>query len=962
MDEQSIRTNEQAEESLHQTPPPVSAKQPLIQFVLMGIVFAAVTALVVCLTMGTASLTTTAQKVLYPALSGILLAALTVLWLYYQSFSSDKLNHTPKAWFFPVLGGALTLIVASIGYICIGMWPVGEKTAMIVDMHHQYAPMLSQLRDMLLNGGSPLYSFEIGTGTSFIPLFAYYLASPLNVLLILFPEAYLAEGILVITLIKMTLTGALMTLCLQYVFKRRSYATVVVGLMYALMMYMLAYSWNIMWLDCVMFLPLCIMGFERMMRTGKYLLYILSLAYTLYANYYIGFMVCIFLVLYYLTFFFRAKRSGIKQAVGFGRFAIGSLLGGGLAMVILIPVVMSLSSTSAAGGSLPTFSTNFNVFELFGRGLFETSPTIRSGNLPNMYCGVLAVLALPIFATMKSIPLRRRLSYLALLGVMGLSLIFNQLDLLWHGLHSPNDLPYRFSFLYCFALLLITYEVLYRIKDIKPIQIGGSLFGIAIYLILEEQFGTQEYSYISLYVSFALIAVYAAVMLFVAHKKMAVRCAYVLTLVFVTAEMLFNASATFQAMNSNEHYTSHSNYLDNDVTKAVEATVSRMEEIGDAEANGAFYRMEFLPRRTTADTAMFDYRGITVFASSGSYDMTRFMGSMGYDVNGVNSQLYKSFVPTADSLMGLKYIAMEADVSGHPQLQKRETVQVGGSTYYIYENPYALPVGFMVNSSVKSWQYSYYNPMASQNSLFSAMTGNTSEVMQCQQIVSESDTATVNGVSSFSMNGAQTASFRTTVSAQGQIYIHVDCRAAKSISVTSGSNTWSVTTYEPYIIDAGTLAAGSEVRVTITSENSCSGNIYVARLDENAFKQDMQVLSSNGLQVTSFNDSSLTGTIHVDEAGVMCTAIQYDEGWTVKVDGKKVDTFAIGDALLGIDLEAGDHEISLSFYPKGLTAGVILSVVSLLALLVLLDYVQRRDTGKGFIPFFNKKEKRTADK
>ncbi len=920
-------------------------------YILYAIAFLAVATMVYLLTKNTESLVSEAQKVLYPLFAGGLIGGMTVVWLYHQTTPSSRLNGDVKSWFFPVLTGALSLLVAIVAYIGIGMWPVGEKSAMIVDMHHQYAPMLSQLREMLLNGGSLMYNMEIGSGTSFIPLFAYYLASPLNVLLVLFPQAYLAEGILVITLIKMALTGGFMALCVQYIFKRRNYASVVIGVMYAFCMYMLAYSWDIMWLDCVMCLPLVIMGFEHMMRTGKYLLYVLTLAYTLYANYYIGFMVCIFLVLYYVAFVVRVKRSLQKQVVGFSRFAIGSLLGGGIAMFILLPAFLSLASTSAAGGSMPEFATNFNVFEIIGRGLYGVEPTIRSGNLPNLYCGVLAVLALPIFATMSSIPLRRRLAYMGLFAVMTCSLVINQIDLMWHGMHSPNDLPYRYSFLYSFAVLLVAYEVLYRIKDIKPVQIFGSIFGIGVYLILEEQFGKEDYSYISLYVSFALIVVYGLIMLLVSQKKMASRAAYALFALIVIGEMMFNATSSFCQMNGNEHYTSHSSYLDNEKTQAVQATVNRMEEIGDAAANGDFYRVEFLPRRTTTDTALFGYRGISVFASSGSYEMTRFMGSMGYNVNGVNSQMFESYVPTADSLMGIKYIALEQNITNHPQLVQLEKVTVGSESYYIYENPYALSLGYMVNESVKDWEYSYYDPMFSQNTFFKAMTSTAEDIMKCAQITTPNESlAYVNGKTAFGINaGSSSAIFKAVVEEEGRTFIHVDCRAAKSIHVNAGGNSWNVTTYQPYIIDAGDLAVGTEVTVTITTENGCGGNVFVATMDEAVFERNMTLLSKNELAIDSFTDSHLQGKIHVDEAGVMMTSLTYDKGWTVKVDGKKAETFAIGNALLGIDLTAGDHEIDISFVPSGFVPGVIISTLSVVALILLLDYLKCRDTGKGFI-------------
>ena len=119
----------------------------------------------------------------------------------------------------------------------LGVWPLGERSVMTVDMHHQYAPMLDKLREMILTGGNPFYSFEIGMGTSFFPLFAYYLASPLNLLLVFFPEHLLTEAILVITLIKIALCAAFFAACLQYIYRRRGPAIPALAVMYSMMMY-----------------------------------------------------------------------------------------------------------------------------------------------------------------------------------------------------------------------------------------------------------------------------------------------------------------------------------------------------------------------------------------------------------------------------------------------------------------------------------------------------------------------------------------------------------------------------------------------------------------------------------------------------------------------------------------------------------------------------------------------------
>ena len=945
-----------------------------IRSVILAILFVCLTALLFLGFRQDEVLQSEAQAVLYPLGMALVLASLAVTWLWMQTADPrQRLNLSPRArrWMYPVISGVLALACMSLAYMYLGIWPIGERSAMIVDMHHQYAPLLAQLREMLLHGGNPLYSFNIGLGTSFIPLFGYYLASPFNLLLTLFPENLLTEGIVVITLLKNALSAAFFAACLQYVYKKRSPVIPAMAIMYSLMMYLLAYSWNIMWLDVIMVLPLAVLFLERLLRTGKYLGYILTLAYALFANYYIAFMMCLFLVLYFIVYAVREKRSGKVLRQSAGRFVLGSVLGGGLVMFLLIPVYLGLRLTSAAGAELPELSTNFSFFDLFGQQLFRTVPTIRSGNLPNIYCGLLPVLLAPIFATTKAIPLRRRISYLGLLGIMAFSFVINQMDLVWHGLHSPNDLPYRFSFLYSFVLLLIAYEVLLHLKDIAFKQIGGTLAVLAVYLILLERLGKGEgetYSFDNIYVSMLLLAVYAVIVALAACRKWSLRPAYMFLTLIVTAEMLMNAGATMRTLHANEYFTAHDDYVDNEITESWRDAVDETKRIGDLATDNGFYRMEFLPRRTTVDPALYDYRGLTVFASSNPYNTVKFMGSMGYAINGVNSYLYHSFVAPIDSLLGLKYVILETPLASHQQLQQIGSTTTGNTTRYIYENPYALPLGYMVKPTVRQWIPTEYDPITSQNTLFKRMTGNNVDTYTVHPVTVAADSTgiatisenTSNGVdTAFSLSGidgeSTSAHFNVTIPQDGQAFIFLDCRAAESLSASQGGNSWDVTPHEPYLIDAGNLKAGDTVEVTVTATQSCIGTIHVATLNKDVFEQNMRQLAQGGLDVTSFSDTHIEGTVDAAEAGIMMTSITYDEGWTVKIDGKEVktissemreaaDTGTVGmaEALLAFEVPEGTHTITLTFFPKGLALGLVLSVISLAGLILLLIYQRHR--------------------
>ena len=112
---------------------------------------------------------------------------------------------------------------------------------------------------------------------------------------------------------------------------------------------------------------------------------------------------------------------------------------------------------------------------------------------------------------------------MAMLAVVGFSFVLNQLDLLWHGLHSPNDLPYRFSFLYSFVLILIAYETLLHLRLVQFKQIAVSFTAILTYLVIEERFGDDAYGFDSIYISLLLAAIYAVIAVLVSRRKLSWR-------------------------------------------------------------------------------------------------------------------------------------------------------------------------------------------------------------------------------------------------------------------------------------------------------------------------------------------------------------------------------------------------------------------------------------------------------
>ena len=156
----------------------------------------------------------------------------------------------------------IPVIVMVLIFIQRGIFPFGEESFLRTDMYHQYAPFFSEFRYKLTHGGSLLYSWDVGMGVNFAALFAYYLASPLNWLILLCPAKYVIEFMTISIVVKIGLCGWSMAYYLRHHCKTQDFGIVFFGIFYALSGYMAAYSWNIMWLDCIMLFPVAMLGFD----------------------------------------------------------------------------------------------------------------------------------------------------------------------------------------------------------------------------------------------------------------------------------------------------------------------------------------------------------------------------------------------------------------------------------------------------------------------------------------------------------------------------------------------------------------------------------------------------------------------------------------------------------------------------------------------------------------------------
>ena len=390
------------------------------------------------------------------------------------------------AFFIPFILMLFAFAVAKIS-------PFGQNQILVTDSWHQYYPFLVDYHDKLRTGGSLLWTWKSGGGTNYVALIAYYLASPLNFFSVLVPPERLREFFMFITCVKIGLSGMFFALFLRISFKRRDVCITAFGIMYALCAFIMGYYWNIIWLDTVALLPLVVAGAFALLRHGRYRLYIVSLALSILANYYIGLFVCIFVMLISIGYTI-VEFKGLKKTVRDVFKMIGcSAVSAMLSAVLTLPAYFALGHTQSTSDAFPAqFAINIGstadfggVLEAMGKIIANSvafvQPTAKEG-LPNVYSGVFTIFLAILFLFCSRIKKRERFVCAGLILFFQLSFIIRQLDFIWHGFHFPNMLPYRFSFLYSFVLIYMAFRVFMYIDEVRPVSVIAALCGFAVYM------------------------------------------------------------------------------------------------------------------------------------------------------------------------------------------------------------------------------------------------------------------------------------------------------------------------------------------------------------------------------------------------------------------------------------------------------------------------------------------------
>ena len=787
-------------------------------------------------------------------------------------------------------------------FIFRGIFPFGEETFLRTDMYHQYAPFFSEFQYKLHHGGSLLYSWDVGLGINFSALYAYYLASPLNWLLILCPKGLILEFMTYMIVVKIGLAGVAMCWYLRQRFSEHTLGCSFIAILYALSGYISAYSWNLMWLDCIILFPLIMLGLERLVRGESAMLYVIALGLSILSNYYISIMTCIFMVIYFICLnVLEGLEDGRVVGLRILRFAIYSLIAGGLAAVTLLPEIYALQMTASSDFNFPQTATQyFTIIDMFARQMPFVETEQGLDHWPNIYAGALIFLLLPLYFMNRKIELREKIVHGLLLVFFYLSFSVNILNFIWHGFHYPNSLPCRQSFIYIFLILVLCYEAWLHRAASSAQEVNAS-FGMAIaFLLVAQKVVTDDAIHFSVFYLSGLFVLLYYYFLYMERRrtKRAHHWTAVAMLVVVSVEATLNMAVTSVTTTSRTAYVSDNK----DVEKLMQAV--RAED-------DSFYRFEKITRKTKDDGAWMNFPSVSLFSSTAYAHCSDFFRRMGME-SSTNAYSITGSTPLMNMLMSVKY-GIYSEEPQAPGEMGLSYIASSGMTS-IYQTEFALPLGYMLSDAeLEAWDTHAGTPALAQNSLC--------EALDCAPVM--------NSV----LGEFYDSDYSFTADQAGEYYAYVNNAAVKQVSANFGYTEKSFNNVDRgFLLELGYLEAGDTVTLHSKTEGqSLSADVY--RFDYNALRQLQDVLQDESLELTSWKDTKLSGTITTEKGGVMMTSIPYDPGWKVFVDGVETEITEVKDTFLGVELTPGMHTIELRFMPQGLVLGGLITALSLAMLL-----------------------------
>lgn len=808
-----------------------------------------------------------------------------------------------------ILTGIFFLLALKISHI----YPFGDNTIIYHDMQYQYLDYLTYFRNLLHGSGNIAYSFSIGMGEGTAAFFAYYLASPFNIILAFFSEDKIVLGITFLIMLKLASSAVTMFIYLSKRFSLSNLSALLLALSYSMMGYNVLNCSNIMWLDGIIILPLIALGIHNLVYQNKKIMYFFALWYGIITNWYIGYMLCIFAVVYFIVenvlYYMKNKQNKKGLFKSCTNFVFVSILSGMATMVLILPQTLQMLSQGESD-FLKGIRANFNCSFLEGfKDLFLNGEKLtKQQTNPPIYVGSFPIICIASLFVNKKERISKKYFALILICIGMAAYIFNPLNYLFSVMKIPSNHYYRHAFLFSFLLIMLAGMALQA--GIKAHGVlAAFIIGLLYDFVLNYEDKTSFYFGLTCMILIGIFMLCYKLLLDKQKNKLCTALLATLLILFVGFE---------HVKDWNLELTDHT-YTNSRITNYNQEISSIMNDI--KREDSSIYRIDKTSARfsnyncsvSQSESMSFDYSSISHYSSTRNVALSEFLMNNGYA--SVTKLTPYHPIPVMDALLGVKYVIGQELPSDYHQL-----TNIGSENAHVYQNPYYSGMAYIVQNNLKGstslLPYSE-NPFESQSAFISAISG------------LQDNYYFYNATTQIDTDHSCYCVWEIHVTHNGPLYAYIK-NGSKNLNISVNDdlhfeNYW----FNNSIRYIGEFKQGDIVRIKASNgTNADQFELYATTLNSNAVTKALDIIRANNISITDWKDGEVKAHITANENSQIMFTIPYEKGWIIKVNGTRVNYSDYAGAFITFNISAGENDITMYFRAPGLTAGIIISILS----------------------------------
>ena len=705
------------------------------------------------------------------------------------------------------------------------------------------------------------------------------------------------------------------------------------ALAYSLSGYLISFMSHHGFMIVAILLPILILALEQVVYKQKAVLYVIILAYLMINDFYNAFLTCEFIFLYFFCLNFESIKDMLKKGI---HVAFYSMISAGFAAFLLIPSYLNTVQKSPYhdnDASIPGFGFASDFLRILNYAKVAPPAVIidkNSNTSVNMYCGLLLFLLVPVYLLCKKINLSERIRKVVLLVLYFISFGNPLLNYIMHGLHNQIFVPNRFAIFYIFLLITVVYDLVQNMsykadkKQILSFYVWEVIVGI-LFLV-----SAKKILSFSTIVSLCFLAIYAVLIIICVKKSFNKTITRILALIFII-ELLVSAF-------NYTRYTIYSNHINTELSSY--NNVSIITERNHLDEGHA--RTEYLASEKNS-ALVINTESVSFFTSNVNQENQSMIGYMGADVPAIANNIgYELSNPLSDLFLNVRYHIInqyfKVDQT-YTFMNKIDEI----NNISLYENPYNVGFGFLIkddnalleiNDKLENGNYTYDTYIDFHDEIAMKLTGQP----LYEQIEFDTDPEKINNDPN-----------ATFVMSDYSNYVEGDPDSFVTVCIGIGANLKGdfYLNYGYFTHIASKTSDKQEIiylQMDADQYEFYLGNtFYLVRMNEDTMQKIHDILSDSVLYDVHDEGNDIVGSIDASADGIIYVSLPYKDDYKVYIDDREVEIQSLF-AGIGIPVKAGSHKICIRYIHKGLKAGIVISIATLIFFIAFMMFI--RMTGK----------------